>query len=281
MSLAGKNFEVQVSEVVMYRHTRSAIIATATIAAAFLFAAPAWAQRGQGGGKGKQLTQQRSEQQRSEQQRGAQSRQSDNRQGDVRQDVQRPPAQQQGQRPQVQAPPPARAQGAPAGRQQYQQPYYGPPYNNGNGRGYGWGRAYGPTYRQPVFVQPYYYFRPRTTLSFGFHIGYGVAYPWSYWDPYGPYNYGIAVRPGYNVRNYYGRVGGVSFDVQPWGASVYVDGRYVGVAADFGPSQMPLTLPAGKHKVEFRCDGYRTARFDVHVVAGQVVPYQGAMPYAR
>ena len=128
-------------------------------------------------------------------------------------------------------------------------------------------------------MQPYYYFRPRAAFSFGFHVGYGVAYPWSHWDPHGFYNYGIAVRPGYNERNSYGRVGGVSFDVEPWGASVYVDGRYVGVAADFGPNQMPLTLPAGKHKIEFRCDDYRTTKFDVHVVAGQVIPYRGELRY--
>jgi hypothetical protein len=142
-------------------------------------------------------------------------------------------------------------------------------------------RGYGAPYgaRRPVFVQPYYYFRPRLTLNFGFHVGYGVAYPWRHWDPYGFYNYGFEVRPTYAPRYYYGRVGGVSLDVRPWDASIYIDGRYVGIAADFGPRQMPLTLPAGKHKVELRSEGYRKTKFDVHVVAGQVIPVQGGLRY--
>jgi len=286
----------------MYRHTRVAFIATTAVASALVLAAPAWAQRGQG-----RSGSQPPEPQRTEQRSGSQDRRDDNRRAGsapvpVRQEAQRPQAQAQrppaqqvqrqdqrgqqqvqrppAQRPQVQAPVPARPG---VGGRGAQQPYYGPPYNNGNGRGYGWGRGggYGPAYnvRRPVFVQPYYYFRPRTTLSFGFHVGYGVSYPWNYWDPYGFYNYGFTIRPGYNVRSYYGSVGGVSFDVQPWGASVYIDGRYVGVAADFGPNQMPLTLPVGKHRVEFRCEGFRNAKFDIHVIAGQVIPYQGYLEY--
>lgn len=276
----------------MYRHTRSLFFATTAIASALLFAAPALAQRGQGQGQGQGQGNGRGQSEQRERQRppaqGAQAQRppAQGAQG------QRPPAQgQQVQRPQTQRPatarpqvqaPPARQQGPGVNRGVYQQPNYGPPYNNGNGRGNGWGRGgYGPTYvaRRPVFTQPYYYFRPRTTLSFGFRIGFGVAYPWTYWDPYGFYNYGFAVGPGHDRRYYYGRVGGVSIDVQPWGASVYVDGRYVGVAADFGPHQMPLTLSAGRHRVEFRCDGYRTQKFDVHVIAGQVIPLQGDLGY--
>ena len=170
-----------------------------------------------------------------------------------------------------------------------QRGYNAPPQRNGS-QGYqqGYYNTYrGPTYyparpyvaRRPVFVQPYYAFRPRFTLSFGFHVGYGIAYPWTYWDPYAFYNYGIGVRPGYQVRNYYDRVGGVSFDIDPWDASIFVDSQYVGCSADFGPNQMPLTLTAGRHRVDVRSEGYRSVSFDITVVAGQVIPYQGTLPY--
>jgi hypothetical protein len=130
-----------------------------------------------------------------------------------------------------------------------------------------------------VFVQPYYAYRPRFTFSFGIGVGYGVAYPWAYWNPYGTYNYGIAIHSGYTARNYYNYVGGVSFDIQPLDAAVFIDNAYVGVAADFGPDQMPLTLAAGRHTVELKSEGYRTATFDITVVAGQVVPYRGTLNY--
>ena len=154
-------------------------------------------------------------------------------------------------------------------------PYYSNQYRYGHGYGY----TYGYPVRRPVFVQPYYVYRPRFTFSFGIGFGYGVAYPWSYWDPYASYNYGISVRPGYSVSSYYNYVGGVSFDLDPWDASIYVDGHYVGIAGDFGPDQMPLTLAAGRHRIELRRDGFRTARFDVTVAAGQVIPYQGTLQY--
>lgn len=134
--------------------------------------------------------------------------------------------------------------------------------------------------RRPVFVQPYYAFRPRLTLSFGFHVGYGFSYPFSYWDPYAFYNYNLGIRPGYtNYSTYYNRVGGVSFEIDPYDAEVYVDGDFIGYASDFGPEQMPLTLLSGRHHVELCAPGYQDVSFDITVVAGQVIPYQGTLPF--
>jgi hypothetical protein len=49
------------------------------------------------------------------------------------------------------------------------------------------------------------------------------------------------------------------------------------VSFDITPSSQPLGLPAGRHHVEIRASGYRTMSFDVDIVAGQVVPYQGTL----
>ncbi len=142
--------------------------------------------------------------------------------------------------------------------------------------------------RRPVFVQPYFTFRPRFSLGFGIQVGYGVAYPFRYYDPFGFYNFRIGVLPGfgaaydrYGLSVYYDRVGGVSFDIAPFDAAIFIDGEYVGLADDFSPGQMPLTLAAGRHHIDLRAQGFMDVSFDLTVVAGQVIPYQGTMPYAR
>ena len=72
-------------------------------------------------------------------------------------------------------------------------------------------------------------------------------------------------------------MGGLSFDITPSNAEVVVDGRPMGTVGDYTPSSQPLGLEAGKHHVEIRASGYRTMAFDVDVVAGKVVPYQGSL----
>ncbi|HXT68132.1 MAG TPA: PEGA domain-containing protein [Vicinamibacterales bacterium] len=147
----------------------------------------------------------------------------------------------------------------------------------------GYSRGYIPV-RRPVFVQPYYAFRPRLSIGFGISIGYSVGYPFRYYDPYGPYNYGISSLHRYNYggsgySSYYSRVGGLSFNIDPYDAEVFIDGQYVGVADDFSPGQMPLTLLAGRHRVDLRADGFMPVSFEITVIAGQVIPYAGTLPY--
>ena len=43
------------------------------------------------------------------------------------------------------------------------------------------------------------------------------------------------------------------------------------------PTTQPLGLAAGRHHIELRASGYRTMAFDVDIVAGQVIPYRGAL----
>jgi hypothetical protein len=72
-------------------------------------------------------------------------------------------------------------------------------------------------------------------------------------------------------------MGGLSFQITPSDALIFVDGANVGTVGEFTPTTQPLGLPAGRHHVEIREAGYQTMSFDVDVVAGQVIPYQGEM----
>jgi hypothetical protein len=188
-------------------------------------------------------------------------------------------------------------------------------YNNGyrnySYRGYG---GHGYYSRPPVrFYHPYYSFRPRFSLSFGLWAGYPVPYAYSYYDPfyYGPsYAYPYPATgyptnpypanpypanpyPAYPPQTSYpqtvpdpnsigvqqgqANLGGLSFDITPSDAQVLVDGNFVGTVGQFSPSSQPLGLSAGNHRIEVEAQGYRTISFDVNIIAGQVLPYQGAM----
>jgi hypothetical protein len=165
------------------------------------------------------------------------------------------------------------------------------------------------------FFRPYYAFRPRLSLGFGLWAGYPIAYSYAYYDPfYDPYAYGYppayppydyaypaTTYPAYPPASGYpasapppassypsepdsigvqpgqGDKGGLSFEVTPSTAQVFVDGTYVGTVGQFTPTSQPLGLTAGRHQVEIRAPGYRTISFNSDIVAGQVVPYQGSM----
>jgi len=169
----------------------------------------------------------------------------------------------------------------------------------------------------PRFYRPYYSFRPRLSLGFGLWLGYPVPYPYyGYPYPYppDPYAYGYAAptygtssqpypddrssndrpdpddqsadqnysaqQPGPSVGVQPGNQaapGGVSFEITPDTAAVFVDGTYVGTAADFSPTTSPLGLIPGRHHVEIRASGYRTMTFDADVTTGQVLPYKGTL----
>jgi hypothetical protein len=148
------------------------------------------------------------------------------------------------------------------------------------------------------FFRPYYAFHPRVSLGFGIWAGYPFGYPYRY---YYPYIYPDAYVNSYTYPAYdytypaptitaesvlsgsagsqpdQTNVGGMSFDITPATAEVFVDGTLVGVVGDFTPTTQPLGLPAGRHHVEVRAAGYHTMTFEVDIVAGQVIPYQGTL----
>jgi len=141
---------------------------------------------------------------------------------------------------------------------------------------------YAPHYYAPYGYVPHYaawpWFHPHFTVGFGIFLGYPVAYPyaypWAYTPPPPAYGYPSVAPPAVQPGAAYG---GLTFQISPSDAAVYVDGNYAGTADTFYDPQHPLTLAAGAHRVEVVADGYRTLAFDATVVAGQVMPYQGSL----
>ncbi|MBI4486711.1 MAG: PEGA domain-containing protein [Acidobacteria bacterium] len=168
------------------------------------------------------------------------------------------------------------------------EPYRGPDYrldsrrSRGNRpiivtpRYYSSGRYYSAPYRG---YRPYY-FRPRTRLNFGIYSGYSVPYAYVYPYPVQVYGYGrplapVTIGPG---SPYYG---GVSLEISPGYAEVFVDGAYAGWVEDFDGTLQPLTLAPGMHRIEVHAPGYEPFVFDVYVRAGEVVPYRGSLVPSR
>jgi hypothetical protein len=179
-------------------------------------------------------------------------------------------------------------------RQEYRGSYSAPRYYNGGSRYTG--RYYGPRYVGPRFsiaprrfYRPYYVFRPRFSVGFGIWAGFPVTYYDPFYYPYDYYPYASGAPGVYpvppqgsvNVQPYaqpnQANMGGLSFDITPNTAEIYVDGEYFGEVGQFTPSAQPLGLPAGRHHVELREPGYDVMSFDVDIIAGQVIPYQGQL----
>jgi hypothetical protein len=151
-------------------------------------------------------------------------------------------------------------------------------------------------------------FRPRFNVGAGIVVGYPVLYPYAYpYDPFspsGPTSY-PATPPSPNTYSNIdslpnaGNVsavspvpaaiaceasapcGGISFDIGPGSAQVYVDGVFAGIVEDFDASSEPLLLAPGTHYVEIRLAGYRTVSFDVTIASGEITPYQGTLERLR
>ena len=71
--------------------------------------------------------------------------------------------------------------------------------------------------------------------------------------------------------------GGITFEMTPYEADIYVDGTYVGVARSFEDGARPLSLAAGTHRIELDAPGYEPVTFEVNVVPGQLIPYEGSL----
>jgi hypothetical protein len=97
-----------------------------------------------------------------------------------------------------------------------------------------------------------------------------ATYPQS---PYPPSQYpqgSVTAQPNQGT-------GGMSFEITPGDAQVYVDGQYVGTVNEFTPASQPLGLTPGRHHVQISAPGYRPMEFDVNILAGEVLPYQGGL----
>ena len=78
-------------------------------------------------------------------------------------------------------------------------------------------------------------------------------------------------------RQYALGVGGLAFILKPAAAAVYIDGKFVGSAADFGPDQEPLLLQQGAYTLELHAEGFMVEKFPVYVTMGEVLPFSGSM----
>jgi hypothetical protein len=138
-------------------------------------------------------------------------------------------------------------------------------------------------YARPYpYAYPYYYPYPYSYPPYGYPYPPPSAYP----PPYPSSGYPPSAYPpsGYPPAGSVGvqgpsqvNTGGVSFEITPATAELFVDGQAVGTVGQFTPTSQPLGLTAGRHHIEIRAPGYRTMEFDVDVIAGQVIPYQGAL----
>lgn len=137
-----------------------------------------------------------------------------------------------------------------------------------------------PYYGVPHYSARPYVFRPRWSIGFGFFAGYPVPYDYVYPYPVPVYGYAapsapVVVGPGST------QYGGVSLEVSPSDASVYVDGGYAGLVRDFDGTEQTLTLANGRHQIEISAPGYEPMMVDVDTVPGQIVPYRGDLQPVR
>jgi hypothetical protein len=156
------------------------------------------------------------------------------------------------------------------------------------------------------FSRPYYAFQPHWNLGFGLWAGDSFAYPYAFYNPFFYYPYDSSYSDDSPFPHYPGNfpssddsaptystswrslvqpdqtnLGGMSFDVTPATAELFVDHMRVGTVDQFTPTTQPVGLPAGYHHVEIRTPGHHPMSFDVEIAAGEVTPFQGTMVDAR
>lgn len=105
----------------------------------------------------------------------------------------------------------------------------------------------------PFFYRPFYY-DP-------FYFGYGYGYP-----PYRGYEGGI----DRNIARLNGW-GAIDVNVKPRKAEVWVDGKYVGTAADFDGFPAYLWLKEGVHQVTVYRGGFESYQREIDITPGLVI----------
>ena len=150
---------------------------------------------------------------------------------------------------------------------------------------------------------PIYYYPRYGDSRYGY---YGYYNPWyfgaSYWG-WSRYGYGAWHSPYlYDPYSYYGGpwpyywgssvyaedddrvedretepMGALRLRMNPRTAKVYVDGALAGIVDEFDGLSNHLRLPAGRHQVEFRADGYETLSVNLTVEAGKTRTERGSL----
>jgi hypothetical protein len=156
----------------------------------------------------------------------------------------------------------------------------------------------GRPYSYSTFIyDPYYsyyydpYYRSRYYWSpwgYGFGFGYMAYDPFLfgtfgysdyYADPYlggGGYYGGGGYSSSASQAAYRG-AGSLRLKVKPAHAQVFVDGYLVGDVDSFDGVFQRLNVEAGSHRIELRAEGYETTQFEVMVIPGKTITYEGDM----
>jgi len=155
--------------------------------------------------------------------------------------------------------------------------------NNYGGRGRGGVRGYTPytgRYRSGGhhIYGSYFYFPGYSTFNIGFGVGFGSSYGYGYnpyWNGYYGHSYGYSpyVYGGYDQRNYY--TGSLRLKVKPRFGEVLVDGYYVGLVNDYDGIFQRLRLEEGPHHIEIYEPGFEPLEFDVLILPGETITYEG------
>ena len=146
-------------------------------------------------------------------------------------------------------------------------------YGGRGGRGY---TTYSGRYRHGAhhIYGTSFYFPGYSTFNIGFGVGYGSGY----YDPYGYGRYGRVY--GYYPYAYGGYAdayytGSLRLKVKPRFGEVFVDGYYVGLVNDYDGIFQRLRLEEGPHHIEIREPGFEPLEFDVLILPGATITYEG------
>ncbi len=153
-------------------------------------------------------------------------------------------------------------------------------YVDGGGRGRRGFHSYRGRHRHggiPHIHGSYFYFPGYSTFGLGVAVGSGLRYYDPYWNPYWYGYYGH--RYGYAAWDWGGRydyyTGSLRLKVRPRSAEVYVDGYYAGQVDNYDGILQRLRLEEGPHHIEIRYPGYLPLEFEVMILPGETITYEG------
>jgi hypothetical protein len=126
----------------------------------------------------------------------------------------------------------------------------------------------------PTYIYPYW---PLFDLDFYYQFPYGTYPYYRYGYPYPPYYYPVPPVPGEGSDIDVEAAGSVRIDIPQKDATIYVDGFYVGMVADFDGDNEQLNLTLGPHHLEIRAPGYQTTLFDVNIQSGKTITYRTSL----
>jgi hypothetical protein len=141
----------------------------------------------------------------------------------------------------------------------------------------------------------YGYFNSADFLFYDPYADFGMAYGLGMgWYPYyyNPYGFGDPFGMGGEMGGMGGGGGVSSWDstpsnqshagegfirlkVKPANAQVFVDGYLVGTVSEFDGATQHLSLTPGVHHIEVKADGFEPDPFDVTVIGGQTLTFEG------